>query len=116
MKTINYTGSSKLISRIVHLLNRKAPMPLDANGDAVWGTNGQVLTTDGNGGTSWEDAGSGSGGHTIINPSGTPMAQEDGLQFVGFEVSDDAQNQKTVVENYFAVVNGELCQVYDDGQ
>ena len=47
MKTINYTGSSKLISRIVNLLNRKAPMPLDADGDAVWGTSGQVLTTDG---------------------------------------------------------------------
>ena len=53
MKQIQYTGSSKLISRIVHLLNRKAPMPLDADGDAVWGTNGQVLTTDGNGNTSW---------------------------------------------------------------
>ncbi len=116
MKTINYTGSSKLISRIVHLLNRKAPLPLDGDGDAVWGTNGQVLTTDGQGNTSWTTPQGGSGGHTIINPSGTSMAQEDGLQFVGFEVSDDSANNKTVVENYFAVVNGELCQVYDDGQ
>lgn len=53
MKQINYTGSSKIISRIVYLLNRKAPLPLDGDGDPSWGSNGQVLTTDGSGSTSW---------------------------------------------------------------
>lgn len=62
MKTINYTGSSKLISKIVSLLNRKAPLPLDGDGDPSWGTNGQVLTTDGTGATYW-GAGGGSGGN-----------------------------------------------------
>ena len=65
MKQIQYTGSSKLISRIVHLLNRKAPLPLDGDGDAEWGTNGQVLTTDGQGNTSWTDKGGGGGGSTV---------------------------------------------------
>lgn len=117
MKTIDYIGRSKLIKRIVALLNEKAPLPLDGNGDPDWGTSGQVLSTDGSGATAWvNQGGGGSGGHTIINPSGTSMAQEDGLQFVGFEVSDDAVNQRTVVANYFTVVGGELCQVYDDGQ
>lgn len=59
MKTINYTGSSKLISRIVNLLNRKAPLPLDGDGDPDWGTNGQVLSTDGSGNTAWVNAGGG---------------------------------------------------------
>lgn len=65
MKTINYTGSSKLIQRIVDLLNHKAPMPVDGNGDNDWGTNGQVLTTDGQGNTSWTDKGGGGGGSTV---------------------------------------------------
>lgn len=59
MKTINYTGSSKLISRIVNLLNRRAPLPLDGDGDPDWGTNGQVLSTDGSGNTAWVNAGGG---------------------------------------------------------
>lgn len=43
--------------------------------------------------------GGGSGGHTIIDPSGTSMPQEDGLQFTGkVTVSDDGVNQKTVVD------------------
>ena len=65
MKTINYTGTSKLITRIVNLLNRKAPLPLDGDGDAEWGTSGQVLTTDGNGNTSWTNKGGGGGGSTV---------------------------------------------------
>lgn len=63
MKTINYTGSSKLISRIVNLLNRKAPLPLDGGGDPDWGSNGQFLTTDGAGGTTWSSGGG--GGDTV---------------------------------------------------
>lgn len=116
MKQINYTGDSKLIARIVDLLNRKAPLPLDGQGDADWGTNGQVLTTDGSGSTSWTTPSGGSGGHTIIDPNGNDMTQRAGLQFVGMEVTDDAVNDKTIVANYFTVVGGELCQVYDDGQ
>lgn len=117
MKTINYTGSSKLISRIVNLLNEKVPLPQDQQGNVDWGIAGQVLSTDGQGKSEWiNGGGGGSGGHTIEDTSGTDLPQEDNLQFVGFEVSDDAVNQRTVVANYFTVVGGELCQVYDDGQ
>ena len=39
-----------------------------------------------------------SSGHTIVNPSGTDMAQEDKLQFTGnVSVTDDSQNGKTIV-------------------
>lgn len=71
MKQINYTGSSKLISRIVSLLNRKAPLPLDGNGDPDWGTNGQVLTTDGSGATSW---GAGGGGGDSVSWTQTQLS------------------------------------------
>ena len=79
MKQINYTGSSKLISRIVSLLNRKAPLPLDGNGDPDWGTNGQVLMTDGSGSTSW---GAGGGGGDTVSwtqdvTTGTKIASID---------------------------------------
>lgn len=98
MKTINYTGSSKLISRIVNLLNRKAPLPLDGDGNPDWGTNGQVLSTDGNGNTAWvNQGGGGSGGHTIENTSGTDLPQEDNLQFVGVYTRDDSVNNRTEV-------------------
>ena len=77
MKTINYTGSSKLISRIAYLLNRRAPLPLDGDGDPVWGTNGQFLTTDGAGGTTWSSGGG--GGDTVswtqTQASGTKIAE-----------------------------------------
>lgn len=98
MKTINYTGSSKLIARIVNLLNRKAPLPLDGDGDPDWGTNGQVLSTDGSGNTAWvNQGGGGSGGHTIEDSSGTAMTQRTGLQFIGADVTDDSVNNRTVV-------------------
>ena len=71
MKQINYTGSSKLISRIVSLLNRKAPLPLDGNGDPDWGTVGQVLTTDGSGATSW---GAGGGGGDSVSWTQTQLS------------------------------------------
>lgn len=76
MKQINYSGSSKLIALIVHFLNRKAPLPLDGDGDPSWGTNGQVLTTDGTGSTYWS-AGGGSdvtdvevNGASVVNAQG----------------------------------------------
>ena len=96
MKRIQYNGTSSIISRIVYLLNRKAPMPLDGNGDADWGTNGQVLTTDGSGSTSWTTPQGGGGSYTA----------GDGIDITNNVISLD----------YFKVVNGELCQVYDDGQ
>ena len=79
MKQINYSGSSKLISKIVYLLNRKAPLPLDGDGDPSWGANGQVLTTDGTGATYWS-AGGGSGDSvtwTQTQASGTKIAEID---------------------------------------
>ena len=62
-------------------------------------------------------SGGGGGGHTIIDESGSNLPYEVGLQFTdGLEASDDSGNNKTVVKlAYFAVVGGELCQVYDDG-
>lgn len=43
--------------------------------------------------------GGGSGGHTILDPSGASMPQEDDLQFTGkVTVTDDNANQKTVVD------------------
>lgn len=47
----------------------------------------------------WENgnAGGGSGGHTILDDSGTSLAQEDDLQFKGTYSEDDSTNGKTVV-------------------
>ena len=62
-------------------------------------------------------SGGGSGGHTIVDESGMNLPNESKLQFTdGLQAVDDNVNGKTVVSlAYFAVVNGELCQVYDDG-
>ena len=62
-------------------------------------------------------SGGGGGGHTIVDESGNNLPAETKLQFTdGLEATDDNVNGKTVVKlAYFAVVNGELCQVYDDG-
>lgn len=64
------------------------------------GTTGQVLKkvsgTDYD--TEWaNESGGGSGGHTIINSSGTSMTQRTGLQFEDMGVTDDSVNDKTVV-------------------
>lgn len=79
MKTIVYNGSSKIIKRIVHLLNRKAPLPLDGQGDAAWGTNGQVLTTDGQGNTYWGEGGGGGGDVTDVEVNGTSVVNAQGV-------------------------------------
>ena len=64
------------------------------------GTTGQVLKkvsgTDYD--TEWaNESGGGSGGHTILNNSGTSMTQRAGLQFEGIYVTDDSTNDKTKV-------------------
>ncbi len=62
--------------------------------------NGQILkwnsTT-----LKWEnsnESGGGTGGHTIIDENGNSMTARAGLQFVGAKVSDDATNNKTIVD------------------
>lgn len=59
----------------------------------------------------------GGSGHTILDESGNTLPNRTKLQFTdGLQASDDNINGKTVVSlAYFAVVGGELCQVYDDG-
>lgn len=57
--------------------------------------------------------GGGGGGHTIVDPDGTSMPQEDDLQFTGrVDVTDDAVNGRTVVEVVQEVV--ELTQAEYD--
>ena len=53
----------------------------------------------------------------IVDESGTDLTDEPKLQFTdGLQAEDDNVNGKTIVSlAYFAIVNGELCQVYDDG-
>lgn len=45
-----------------------------------------------------ESSGSGSGGHTILDAEGTSLDQREKLKFVGMEVTDDSENDTTVVE------------------
>lgn len=48
-------------------------------------------------------------GHEIENGSGTAMTQRDGLQFVGFDVSDDSTNNRTVItDKVFVLTNQTL--------
>lgn len=73
----------------------------DGVGIPSGGTTGQVLAkasgTDYD--TEWINASGGSGGHTILNGSGTAMTQRTGLQFDGLNVTDDSGNDKTVVKS-----------------
>ena len=63
------------------------------------GTTGQVLTKASNADydTTWTTPSGGSGGHTILNSSGTAMNQRGKLQFDGATVTDDSANDKTIV-------------------
>ena len=62
------------------------------------GTTGQVLTKASNADydTTWTTPSGGSGGHTILNGSGTAQTQRTNLQFTS-KVADDSGNDKTVV-------------------
>ena len=73
MKQINYTGSSKLIARIIDLLNKKAPLPLNQQGEVDWGTDGKVLGTDGVGSTKWVTASSGGGNVDDVKVNGSSV-------------------------------------------
>ena len=57
--------------------------------------------------------------HTILNDSGTAVAKEDNLQFVGFDVTDDSTNNKTKVkaaglnsDSLDDVCNGEISSAF----
>ena len=55
--------------------------------------------------------GGGGGGHTILNDSGTSLAQEDDLQFKGTYSHDDSTNGKTVVEVTRSMTKAEYNQL-----
>lgn len=74
--------------------NLKKPDNTDPFGDFRGDYNDNLDIIDANLG-----GGGGSGGHTIIDENDTPMTQRTGLQFTGnVSVSDDAVNDKTVVD------------------
>ena len=64
------------------------------------GTTGQVLAkaSGTNYDTEWITPSGGSGGHTILNGSGSAMTQRTNLQFDGADVTDDSANDKTIVK------------------
>ena len=45
-----------------------------------------------------ESSGSGSGGHTILDSDGTSLEQRTNLKFSGMNVTDDSENDTTLVE------------------
>lgn len=65
----------------------------------IGGTTGQVLAKKSNSDydMKWVNQ-SGSGGHTILNESGTEMPQRSKLQFEGCEVTDDSTNDITKIK------------------
>lgn len=78
-------------------------MAITQGGTIAYGNN--VVTGGGSGGGS---------GHTILNDAGTPLAQEDDLQFVGTYVSDDSTNSKTVVPIIRSMQQAEFDQLSSD--
>ena len=111
MKQINYTGSSKLISRIVSLLNRKAPLPLDGNGDPDWGTSGQVLMTDGSGSTSWGAGGGGGGSYSAGD--GINIDANDEIS-VNTTFTDASTRTNIASGDTFATILGKIKKYFTD--
>ena len=69
----------------------------DGAGVPTGGTTGQVLKKSSNTDYDTEWGTASSGGHTILNGSGSAMNQRGKLQFVGGNIKDDSTNDKTVV-------------------
>ena len=82
---------------------------LDKSGD---GTAGQVRTLNSSDEEVWADApGAGTAtGHIIENAAGEDLVARGNLQFVGATVSDDAANDRTIVE----VTQGERIVIGED--
>ena len=82
---------------------------LDKSGD---GTAGQVRTLNSSDEEIWADApGAGTAtGHIIENAAGDDLVARGNLQFVGATVSDDAANDRTIVE----VTQGERVVIGED--
>lgn len=79
--------------------SKASDFAISSAGVPTGGTTGQVLAkasgTDYD--TEWVNASGGSGGHTILDGSGSAMTQREKLQFVGADVTDDPTNDRTVV-------------------
>lgn len=94
-------GHSVTITDADHPTGQSFNVMDGTNGQGVpaSGTTGQLLAkasgTDYD--TEWITPSGGSGGHTILNGSGSAMNQRSKLQFVGGNVKDDSTNDKTVV-------------------
>lgn len=100
MKQIHYSGSSKLISKIVYLLNRKAPLPLDGDGDPDWGSNGQVLSTDGSGKMTWVNQSGGGGDVTDVEVNGTSVVNAQGVAEVSVPTkTSDLNNDSDFIDS-----------------
>lgn len=56
-----------------------------------------------------------SGGHAILNPAGTEMTQQPDLQFADAHLTNDTQNNATVVENIKEVDPADYASTTDEG-
>ena len=96
----DYTGDSNIIKRIVAILNKKAPLPLDQQGDVDWGTDGKILATDGIGGTKWVDPGSGGGDVTDVEVNGTSVVNAQGVAEVSVPTkTSDLNNDSDFIDS-----------------
>ena len=100
VKKINYNGSSKVIIRLCEVVNGLI--------DSIPTVNNGTLTIKQNGTTLGTFTANQSTNTTVdIAGGGSSYTAGDGI---------DISAQNVISLDYFKVVNGELCQVYDDGQ
>lgn len=87
----------------------------DVDIDSQTLADGQILTYDDTE-NKWVNTtgGSGTGGHTIIDDSGSSMTARTGLQFENAYVQDDSTNNKTIVPIYQEVTEAEYSQMSAD--